>query len=63
LQRYGTNITKPHLSRRRFGNIGRLGAKSLWGVAVATARKLFVKPAQDWQIQQDLECGLVMFVP
>jgi len=69
---------KPHLTRRRFGDIWRLGVKtrgvicrnkfapspkSLRDVAVATASKLFVKPAQDWQIRQELECGFIMFVP
>ncbi|OGZ68989.1 MAG: hypothetical protein A3D44_00290 [Candidatus Staskawiczbacteria bacterium RIFCSPHIGHO2_02_FULL_42_22] len=47
--RYGHHIQKPHLSRRRFGNIGRLGAKNMFGVAVATANIFFVKTAQDWQ--------------
>jgi len=45
---------KPHLSRRRFANLGRLGAEHLFGVAVATPNKCSVKPAQDWQIRQDL---------
>jgi len=34
----------------------------MFGVAVATANIFFVKPAQDWQIRQDLECKVIMFV-
>ena len=34
----------------------------MFGVAVATANIFFVKTAQDWQIRQDLECKVIMFV-
>jgi len=32
------------------------------GVAEATANIFFVKTAQDWQIRQDLECKVIMFI-
>ena len=34
----------------------------MFGVAVATANIFFAKTAQDWQIRQELECEVIMFV-
>src|SRR3989344_9240105 len=52
---YGHRIQKPHLSRRWFGTIGRLGAKNLQGVAVAYGLQIFCEtcprlanPARSW---------------